>query len=58
MLTLAKDKAKKDYIMDYISSVVGKTRVASITEGKHIIHGKLKKNIKGYLRLILILTYM
>ena len=25
--------------MDYISSTVVKTRVASITEGKHIIHG-------------------
>ena len=30
--------------MDYISSMVVKTKVASITEGKHIIHGKLKKN--------------
>ena len=36
--------------MGYISSMVVKTRVASITEGKHIIHGKLKKNIKFYVK--------
>ena len=31
--------------MNYISSMAVKTSVASITEGIHIIHGKLKKNI-------------
>ena len=59
--------------MNYISSIVVKTSVASITEGKHIIHGKLKKNrscgvvwlyigsdrsITGHLKVVVLLWIM
>ena len=36
--------------MHYISSMVVKTSVASITERKHIINGKLKKNNLFYMK--------